>query len=233
MPAHGADLDVPGSAYQRVVDRTALLAKLRDHETKLAKALEVVRETHAKTQCRSFSAGSVRGVQAASGRRNWHRLSARRHGEHRGTARRSLKEWRGRGPERPRRHLFQATFRLQSVAEPGFLAREHGAGPTVMERGCPGLPGQPPRVPLCALRRAHLASVRLLRRRLVLPETVPLVAQPGLCTGGAFRPHPCSSPQIHCSVKPLCSPRLRGEFSRRRCSAGRPPVSIATRTRSK
>jgi hypothetical protein len=33
----------------------------------------------------------------------------------------------------------------------------------------------------------------------------------------------CSSPQIHSSVKPLCSPRLRGEFSRRRCSAGRPP----------
>jgi hypothetical protein len=50
MPAHGADLDVPGSAYQRVVDRTALLAKLRDHEAKLAKALEVVRETRAKTE---------------------------------------------------------------------------------------------------------------------------------------------------------------------------------------
>jgi hypothetical protein len=37
-----------------------------------------------------------------------------------------------------------------------------------------------------------------------------------------FARTPCSSPQIHCSVKPLCSPRLRGEFSRRRCSAGRP-----------
>jgi hypothetical protein len=59
-----------------------------------------------------------------------------------------------------------------------------------MERGRPGLPGQPSRVPLCALRRAHLASVWLLRRGLVLPETVPLFAQPGLCTGGAFRPDP-------------------------------------------
>jgi hypothetical protein len=99
-----------------------------------------------------------------------------------------------------------------------------------MERGRPGLPGQPRRVPLCALRRAHpcpfapSASHRSPRNRTVVR---PLGASP-LRRRNLSPGQLCSSPQFHCSVKPLCSPRLRGEFSRRLCSARRPALPIAT-----
>ena len=50
MPNHGEAADVPAQAYQRIVDRTALLTKLRAHEVELAKMLEVCTETRAKTE---------------------------------------------------------------------------------------------------------------------------------------------------------------------------------------
>jgi hypothetical protein len=83
---------------------------------------------------------------------------------------------------------------------------------------------------LCALRRAHpcppapSAPLRSPRNRAVVR---PLGAWP-LHRRSLSPGQPCSSPPIHCSVKPLCSLCLRGEFSRRRCSAGRPAVPIAT-----
>jgi hypothetical protein len=110
--------------------------------------------SHRDAVCRAFRGGRSRGEP-----KGWFhsggRLAGgtgtvflpRRHGEHRGTARRSLKEWRGRGPKRPRRHLFQATFRLRWVAEGG--ANRHGeraSGPSVVASEGPSLrppPGAP------------------------------------------------------------------------------------------
>lgn len=50
VPAHGNAADVPLPAYQRFVQRTALLAQLRTHEAALVKALEICTETRAKTE---------------------------------------------------------------------------------------------------------------------------------------------------------------------------------------
>lgn len=50
IPAHGDAADIPPQAYQRFLKRTALLAQLRVHEIELEKALEVCRETRAKTE---------------------------------------------------------------------------------------------------------------------------------------------------------------------------------------
>lgn len=50
MPAHGDAADVPPQAYQRFVTRSALLGKLRAHEMELEKALEIIKETRAKTE---------------------------------------------------------------------------------------------------------------------------------------------------------------------------------------
>ena len=50
IPAHGETAGVSASMHQRFVDDTSLIEKLRLHEIKLAKALEVVRETIAKTE---------------------------------------------------------------------------------------------------------------------------------------------------------------------------------------
>ena len=50
MPAHGDAADIPPQVYQRVLTRTALLTHLRVHEIALEKALEVCRETRAKTE---------------------------------------------------------------------------------------------------------------------------------------------------------------------------------------
>lgn len=50
MPTAGDAADVPPQAYQRFLQHTALLAKLRAHEIALEKALEVCRETRAKIE---------------------------------------------------------------------------------------------------------------------------------------------------------------------------------------
>jgi hypothetical protein len=50
MPAHGDAANIPALVYQRFVKRTTLLGLLRGHEVDLEKALEVVRETRAKTE---------------------------------------------------------------------------------------------------------------------------------------------------------------------------------------
>lgn len=50
IPAHGDAAEIPPQVYQRFLKRTALLAKLRAHEIELEKALEVCRETRAKTE---------------------------------------------------------------------------------------------------------------------------------------------------------------------------------------
>jgi hypothetical protein len=50
MPAHGDAADIPPQAYQRFLKRTALLAQLRTHEIELEKALEICKETRAKTE---------------------------------------------------------------------------------------------------------------------------------------------------------------------------------------
>jgi hypothetical protein len=50
MPAHGDAAEIPAVVYQRFLKRNALLAQLRAHEIDLEKALEVVRETRAKTE---------------------------------------------------------------------------------------------------------------------------------------------------------------------------------------
>ena len=50
MPAHGDAADIPPQVYQRFLTGTALLGQLRDHEIALEKALEVCRETRAKTE---------------------------------------------------------------------------------------------------------------------------------------------------------------------------------------
>lgn len=50
IPTHGETAGVTASMHQRFVDDTALIEKLRMHEIKLAKALEVVRETLAKKE---------------------------------------------------------------------------------------------------------------------------------------------------------------------------------------
>jgi hypothetical protein len=50
MPAHGDAADVPQQAYQRFLQRTDLLAKLRAHEIEVEKTLEIIRETRAKTE---------------------------------------------------------------------------------------------------------------------------------------------------------------------------------------
>ena len=41
---------MPANVYDRFVQRTALLAQLRDHELELTKALEIITETRAKTE---------------------------------------------------------------------------------------------------------------------------------------------------------------------------------------
>jgi hypothetical protein len=50
VPGHGEAADVPTTVYQRIVDKTALLGKLRTHEAALEKALEVCKETRVKTE---------------------------------------------------------------------------------------------------------------------------------------------------------------------------------------
>jgi hypothetical protein len=50
IPAHGEAAEIPAHVYQRFLDRTALLDKLRTHEILLEKTLEVCRETRAKTE---------------------------------------------------------------------------------------------------------------------------------------------------------------------------------------
>lgn len=50
VPGHGEAADVPATVYQRIIDKTALLEKLRAHETALEKALEVCKETRVKTE---------------------------------------------------------------------------------------------------------------------------------------------------------------------------------------
>jgi hypothetical protein len=154
----------------------------------------------------------------------------RRHGEHRGTARRSLKEWRGRGPKRPRRHLFQATFRLQWIAEAGSLARRARGGANGHGERASGSSGVASEGPSLRPPPGAPGVCRLLRRRTGLPEKrrrSPCLTS--LLHRRSLSPEQlCSSPKIHGSVKPLCTPCLRGEFSRRRCRARRPAVPIAT-----
>jgi hypothetical protein len=50
VPKHGDDADIPPKVYERFVERTDLLAKLREHELSLAKALEVCTETRTKLE---------------------------------------------------------------------------------------------------------------------------------------------------------------------------------------
>lgn len=50
MPDHGDAAEVHPSIYQRVLSATTLVEQLRAHESALAKALEVCRETRAKTE---------------------------------------------------------------------------------------------------------------------------------------------------------------------------------------
>jgi hypothetical protein len=50
MPGHGAAADIPPQAYQRFLDRTALLVKLRQKEIELKKLVEICEETRAKTE---------------------------------------------------------------------------------------------------------------------------------------------------------------------------------------
>jgi hypothetical protein len=50
VPVHGETAGITTSVYNRFVEDTALIEKLRTHEVLLAKALEVVRETLAQTE---------------------------------------------------------------------------------------------------------------------------------------------------------------------------------------
>jgi len=49
MPVHGNAAEIPPQIYQRFLERTARLERLRTHELELEKALEVCRESRAKT----------------------------------------------------------------------------------------------------------------------------------------------------------------------------------------
>ncbi len=50
IPAHGEAAGIVAGVHQRFIDETNLIAKLRQHEVELEKALEVVRETRAKEE---------------------------------------------------------------------------------------------------------------------------------------------------------------------------------------
>src|SRR5262245_36700418 len=47
IPTCGAEAEIHPAAYQRILEATADIQKLREHEYSLEKALEVVRETRA------------------------------------------------------------------------------------------------------------------------------------------------------------------------------------------
>lgn len=50
MPGHADAADIPPQAYQRFLERTALLSQLREKERELLKLVEIVQETRAKTE---------------------------------------------------------------------------------------------------------------------------------------------------------------------------------------
>lgn len=50
IPGYGDAAEIPHQVYKRFQQRTSLLAQLRTHERELEKALEVCRETRAKTE---------------------------------------------------------------------------------------------------------------------------------------------------------------------------------------